>query len=205
MDYGTSLPKPVLFILAGPNGAGKTTLFDLRLAPRLDSAVEFVNPDRLILGELGRPATTLDESVRGQELADARRDRLMRLRQSFVTESTFSHPSKLELIQAARRMGYKIVVHHVGVANADISVVRVAARVGEGGHPVPEDKIRGRYKRNRELIREAILGADLGFVLDNSSLNDPLRLVFQFVRGQLAHADPNPPQWAAELYGGPLA
>lgn len=205
MDYGTSLPKPVIFILAGPNGAGKTTLFDMRIAPRLDAMVEFVNPDRLILGELGRPAITLNESTRGQALADARRDDLMRRRQSFVTESTFSHRSKLELIQAARLRGYKIVVHHVGVANADISVVRVAARVGEGGHPVPEDKIRGRYKRNRELIREAVFGADLGFVLDNSSLNDPLRLVYQFTRGVLAHADPNPPQWAAELYGGHLA
>ena len=205
MDYGTSLPKPVLFILAGPNGAGKTTFFDIRLAPRLDGAVEFVNPDRLIFGELGRPAINLEESMRGQALADARRDSLMRLQWSFVTESTFSHPSKLDLIHAARRQGYKIVVHHVGVANADISVVRVVARVGEGGHPVPEDKIRGRYKRNRDLIREAVLGADLGFVLDNSSLNDPLRLVYQFVCGQLAHADPHPPQWAAELYGGPFA
>jgi hypothetical protein len=35
--------------------------------------------------------------------------------------------------------------------------------------------------------------------------NDPLRLVYQFTRGALAHADPDPPQWAAELYGGHLA
>jgi predicted ABC-type ATPase len=202
LDYGTCLPSPVLFILAGPNGAGKTTLFDMRLSPRLEKSVEFVDPDRLILGAIGRPALTLEESRRGQAMADRRRDTLFRVRRSFVTESTFSHPSKLDLIAQARSLGYKIVVYHVGVANPDISVSRVAARVGEGGHPVPEDKIRARYERNRELIRAAVLGADLGFVLDNSRLNDPLRIIFGFQKGSLSLADPNPPAWASVLYGG---
>lgn len=205
MDHGESLQPPVLFILAGPNGAGKTTLFDLRLRPRFDTAVEFVNPDRLILAERGRPALSLEETLRGQALADARRDALMSERRSFVTESTFSHASKLDLIRRARDLGYRIVVHHVGVDNANVSVLRVAARVEEGGHPVPEHKIRGRFQRNRALIREAVLGADMGFVFDNSTLNRPLWLVFRFERGFLCHADPKPPKWAAELYGGHLA
>src|SRR6476661_2652108 len=99
MDHGESLPPPVLFVLAGPNGAGKTTFYDLRLRPRLDSGVEFINPDRLILAELKRPAFSLDESQRGQALADAHRDAALAANRSFVTESTFSHASKLDLIE----------------------------------------------------------------------------------------------------------
>lgn len=196
--------RPVLFVLAGPNGAGKTTYFDHYLSPRIERLC-FVNPDRLILAELGRAALTREETERGQALADARRSELMRDRRSFVTESTFSHPSKLDLLRSARDLGYRVIVYHIGVESPEISVHRVAARVGEGGHPVPEEKIRARFARNRGLIREAVLTADAGVVLDNSSLRSPFKLLYSFASGLLAHADPHPPQWAAELYGGSQA
>ena len=48
-------PPPVLFVLAGPNGAGKTTYFDYYLRPWIE-LIDFVNPDCLILAELGRAA-----------------------------------------------------------------------------------------------------------------------------------------------------
>jgi predicted ABC-type ATPase len=195
---------PILFVLAGPNGAGKTTYFDYYLRPRIDPIV-FVNPDRLVLAELGRAALMLVESERGQALADTQRDELMLKGQSFVTESTFSHPSKLELLRLARGRGYRTFIYHIGVESADVSVERVSARVAEGGHPVPEDKIRGRFTRNRSYIREAVLTGDSGVVLDNTSVTKPFQLLYSFSSGQLAHADPNPPQWAAELYGGHLA
>lgn len=188
----------------GPNGAGKTTYFDYYLRPRVEPIV-FVNPDRLILAELGRVAVTRAESERGQALADAQRDDLMRRRQSFVTESTFSHPSKLVLLSKAREHGYRIFIYHIAVQSADISVMRVAARVGEGGHPVPEDKIRLRFLRNRSLIREAVLSADAGVVLDNSDVRTPFRLIYSFSSGLLAHADSHPPSWASDVYGGHLA
>jgi predicted ABC-type ATPase len=70
---------------------------------------------------------------------------------------------------------------------------------------VPEDKIRGRFARNRSFIREAVLTGDSGVVLDNTSVSKPFQLLYSFSSGQLAHADPNPPQWAAELFGGHLA
>jgi predicted ABC-type ATPase len=196
--------SPILFVLAGPNGAGKTTYFDQYLSPRIEP-VEFVNPDRLILGELGRAALTRAESERGQALADARRDSLLDQRRTCVTESTFSHPSKLDLLRDAQERGYRVVVYHVGLASPEISVNRVAARVEEGGHPVPEDKIRGRFERNRSLIRHAVLHADAGVVLDNSTLQAPFRLLYSFASGLLAHADPNPPKWAQDLYGGSQA
>ena len=55
-----------------------------------------------------------------------------------------------------------------GVDSADLSVARVKGRTEEGGHDVPEDKIRARYDRGHPLIREAALSADRGMVFDNS-------------------------------------
>jgi len=64
-----------------------------------------------------------------------------------MTETVFSHPSKLELIEAARTAGFTVIVMHVDVDTPDLSVARVGARLEEGGHIVPEDKIRARYTR----------------------------------------------------------
>jgi predicted ABC-type ATPase len=58
----------------------------------------------------------------------------------------FSHPSKLELIAAARAEDYTIVLH-VLLVPEELAVERVRLRVNAGGHHVPEDKIRERYQR----------------------------------------------------------
>ncbi|RUT78183.1 zeta toxin family protein, partial [Mesorhizobium sp. M7A.T.Ca.US.000.02.2.1] len=132
---------PTLHVIAGPNGAGKTTLYRNRLEKRYPDA-EFVNADELALKEFGHPARTAAESARGQELAENRRRELMAERKSLVTESTFSHPSKVDLVREAKAAGYEVVLYHVNVRSPNVSVMRVAHRVDKGGHPVPEDKIR---------------------------------------------------------------
>ena len=92
---------PVLHVIAGPNGAGKTTLYETQIRALTDA--EFVNADRLALEHFGPVAVTFEESEKGHALADERRRALMAERRSLVTESTFSQPSKLELIEAAHR------------------------------------------------------------------------------------------------------
>lgn len=61
-------------------------------------------------------------------------------------------------------------------------------RTAEGGHDVPEDKIRSRYDRGQPLIRQAVLRADRGMVFDNSRLNTPPRLMLMFAAGRLVRA-----------------
>jgi predicted ABC-type ATPase len=58
----------------------------------------------------------------------------------------FSHPSKLELIDAARAADYTIVLHVLLIPEA-LAVERVRHRVSAGGHDVPENKIRESYQR----------------------------------------------------------
>ena len=188
--------KPILYLIAGPNGAGKSTLYEQVLKPKVQAP--FINADLIQKTELS------DQSVAGSyaaaKLAAQRRAEYIAQKCSFVTESTFSHPSKLELLQQARAAGFIIMVFHVGVADAELSVRRVALRVTEGGHDVPEDKIRERFARNKALIRQAVLQADLGLVYDNSQLNRKPVLLFSFQRGQLSQLAASTP-WAFELYG----
>ncbi|HEY9041688.1 MAG TPA: zeta toxin family protein [Rheinheimera sp.] len=188
--------KPILYLIAGPNGAGKSTLYQQVLKPKVQAP--FINADLIQKTELS------DQSMAGAyaaaKLAAQRRAEYLTLQHSFVTESTFSHPSKLDLLQQARATGFIVMVFHVGVAAADLSVQRVALRVTEGGHDVPEDKIRDRFARNKALIRQAVLQADLGLVYDNSLLNRKPVLLFSFQRGQLSQRVASTP-WAFELYG----
>lgn len=192
--------RPSLVLLAGPNGAGKSTLYQTRVAPSF--AGPFINADIIQRNELQDPS--MEASYQAARIAEARRTEMLEARQSFATETVFSHPSKLEVIEAARRHGYLVVVMHVGVDSPDLSVNRVRSRTEEGGHAVPEEKIRARYGRGQPLIREAVLRADRGMVFDNSRLNTAPQQMLVFAAGRLAKASPTLPQWILTAYAADL-
>lgn len=195
---------PTLHIVAGPNGAGKTTFYTLRLK-RLVPDAEFVNADELALAAFGHVARTAAESARGQDLAEARRRVLMQAGADLVMESTFSHPSKVELVRDAKALGYEVIVYHVNVRDPDLSVLRVAHRVGRGGHPVPEEKIRQRYARNQPLIRDAARLADRTYVFDNSGLGKPYEAVLILAGAKPVFVHESLPAWVSLLYADELA
>lgn len=192
--------RPSLVLLAGPNGAGKSTLYQTRVASRF--AAPLVNADIIQRDELQDPS--MEASYEAARIAEARRDEMLKAGRSFATETVFSHPSKLELIGAARMRGYLVVVMHVGVDSPDLSVGRVRGRAGEGGHDVPEAKVRARYERGQPLIRDAVLRADRGMVFDNSRLNTAPRRMLVFAEGRLIKAAPILPEWILTAYSADL-
>ncbi len=189
-------PKPTLVILAGPNGAGKSTLYETRIVPSL--AAPFINADVIQRDELRDADETA--AYRAAEIAAKRRQEHLEQGRSFVTETVFSHPSKLDLIRHCRAAGFRIMLFHIGVEHPDLSVARVKERVKEGGHPVPENKIRQRYDRNGPLIRQAALVSDIAHIFDNSRLNMPPERMLSFSRGQLSFVHPQLPEWVFEIY-----
>ena len=192
--------RPGLVLLAGPNGAGKSTLYQTRVAPSF--AGPFINADIIQRDELQTPS--MEASYQAARVAETRRAEMLKAGRSFATETVFSHPSKLEIIDAARARGYLVVVMHVGVDSPDLSVGRVRGRTEEGGHDVPEEKIRARYARGQPLIRAAVLRADRGMVFDNSRLNTAPRQMLVFASGRLAKATPTLPRWILTAYAADL-
>jgi predicted ABC-type ATPase len=189
-----------MVLLAGPNGAGKSTLYATRVAPSF--AGPFINADIIQRDELCDPS--LEASYQAARIAAERRVEFLAQGRDFVTETVFSHPSKLDLISEAKAHGFTVIVMHVGVETAELSVWRVGARTQEGGHDVPEDKIRARYERGAPLIRAAVLKADRGMVFDNSSLNQPPSLCLTFSSGRLTFAKPHLPGWIRTAYQADL-
>jgi predicted ABC-type ATPase len=181
---------PLLHLLAGPNGSGKTTFYEQVLGPV--TGLPFINAD-VIARELW-PGSGPDRSYEAAKLAEQRRDEMIARRRSFIAETVFSHPSKIELVRQARRAGFLVVVHVI-VAPLALSMRRVEARVLHGGHDVPDDKQRERYPRLWPLVAEALTLADEGFVYDNSSARAPYRIVARFESGTLI-GDTDWPTWA---------
>ena len=187
---------PTMFVIAGPNGSGKSTLYETRIAPKL--AIPFINADHIQEHELKDPSP--EASYEAARIAEERRRDFLKQGKSFVTESVFSHPSKLALVRDAKAAGFRVVLFHISVREPTLSVARVAERVREGGHDVPTDKIRERYRRSAPLIRQAALLADVAHVYDNSSLNQPPRRVLSFNNGNVEFIAEAIPDWVLQIY-----
>lgn len=192
--------KPTMIVLAGPNGAGKSTLYETRVKPSF--AGPFINADIIQRDELHDSSP--EASYKAAEIASSRRAYYLAQKRDFVTETVFSHPSKLELLDEARASGFTVIVMHIGVDTPDLSVARVGARVDEGGHNVPEDKIRARYARGAPFIRAAVLKADRGMVFDNSKLNQSPTHCLTFENGRLVFALARLPGWIRSVYKADL-
>ena len=177
-----------LILVAGPNGAGKT-LFAGRFAA--ESRLEFVNAD-LIAAE-SWPGEEESHGYEAAAVAAERRFELIAAGQSFVAETVFSHPSKIDFVRAALDAGYTVGMHAVMVPE-DLAVSRVRSRVLSGGHSVPEEKIRGRYQRLWGLVAEAAGMCDEASFYDNTSARKPFRLVAELDRGALV-GNPAWPDW----------
>jgi predicted ABC-type ATPase len=174
---------PVLHVLAGPNGAGKTTFFRLVLEPV--THLPFVNAD-LIAAERW-PDAAEQRGYEAAALAAEERTALLVQRRSFATETVFSHASKLDLLRNAKAASYRVTLHVVLIP-ADLAVARVRDRVSNGGHSVPEDKVRARFARLWLHVREAIDVVDEVYVYDNTKASTPFRLIASYLDGQLVGA-----------------
>ena len=92
-------PQPVFYLLAGPNGAGKSTLYQaLKQAGQIQPGAEFVNADLYEAKHLQDIADPVQRSAAARDWADTRRAQLLVQGKSFVSETVFSHASKLQLI-----------------------------------------------------------------------------------------------------------
>ena len=181
-----------LDLVVGPNGAGKSTFVRLTLAPTRPG-VGFVNAD--VIAAQRWPGDPEGHSYEAARVAEATRIALVEQRQPLITETVFSHPSKLDLLRRATAAGYYTALHVLMVPE-DLAVARVAARVAGGGHAVPEDKVRGRYQRLWPLVADAIVLADAATVYDNARRAGP-RAVAVFSHG-FAVGNPAWPAWAPD-------
>ncbi|MET9326952.1 AAA family ATPase [Tsukamurella sp. NPDC003166] len=168
-----------LELVVGPNGGGKSTFIELVLAPS-SGRLPFVNAD--VIAKARWPEAAEEHSYEAARIASATRERLLARGDSFIAETVFSHPSKVDLIRSALTQGFDVHLHVVMVPE-ELSVHRVAHRAAAGGHAVPEEKIRDRYRRLWALVSEATRLSTTATFYDNSSNSGPV-IAAEFAQGQ---------------------
>lgn len=186
--------KKQLWLLAGGNGTGKSTFYRTRLAAR---GLSFVNAD--IIAKLLYPQAPEVHSYQAAKLAEHMRLQLLRQGRNFCFETVFSHPSKIDFVAQAKALGYEIVLVFIHLSDVALNQARIAQRVSEGGHYVPDDKVISRIPRTLKLIKKTLPLCDQVYVLDNSRADNPFQQLAVIRNGQFIFRQDIMPDWCQEL------
>ena len=188
---------PRVVILAGSNGAGKSTAARTVLADEL-GVMTFVNADVIAAGLSGfDPESVAFEASRIMlerlhALADQRAD--------FAFETTLAARTYASWLKSLQASGYRVSLFYIWLPDIDLAVRRVAIRVSQGGHSIPEATIRQRYSRSVRNFHQLYSPfVDEWMVYDNSGENE-YRLIAARKREQ-AIAIVEPEVWTKFLRG----
>ena len=194
-----SRSQPVLLFLAGSNGSGKTSFFKTYVDGS-DVCMPFVNADEIAAHLRFTQHEKMHTNV--EQLAFSKAEEIRRLlleeRQSFCAETVFSDPvgAKIEFLHKARASGYVVFLIFIGLDSSVLSLARVIQRVAQGGHDVPDQKLRERFPRTLANLKRAIPLVDEAFLFDNSSDLTPFRLIARYFEGELVEKHEPLPLWA---------
>lgn len=94
---------------------------------------------------------------------------LIRDRQSFNYETTLSSRQSVDLMDRARKAGFRVGLVFVYLRSADLHIARVLTRVASGGHDIPADTILRRYERSLAHLPAAIKLSDEIIIFDNTA------------------------------------
>ena len=180
-----AMRTPLVVVLAGPNGAGKSTSA-ARLLPEALSVEEFVNADTIAQGlSAYRPEAAAVAAGRVMHF-------LARERRDFAFETTLAGRGHARWLRELRASGYRVHLIFVSLPDPELAVARVAERVRQGGHHVPEDVVRRRFATGLTNLLTLYSGlVDSWQVYDNADLAGP-RLIASRAAGMNAViADPN--------------
>lgn len=108
------------------------------------------------------------DSYLASVLADAIRRELLDEGRTFTFETVMSSRDKVDFMKEAKERGYRVYLYFVATDDPDINIDRVRRRVLQGGHPVPEEKVRKRYRESIDLMTEACYVAHRAYIFDNS-------------------------------------
>lgn len=163
---------PILHVLAGVNGAGKSSIgeseFNRKGSPifnpdTIAKKIRNLHPD-IPLALANAHAWQIGKSLLEQAIAQGR---------DYRFETTLGGRTIVQLLDQASRSGHRLHVWFCGLASPDLHLQRVRSRVANGGHNIPEEKIRERWTRSRENLIRLLPHIEHLRLYDNSAESDP--------------------------------
>jgi predicted ABC-type ATPase len=131
-----------IIIIAGPNGAGKTT-FARDFLPKEAHTFRFINADLIAAGLA--PFNPEIASFKAARLMLSELDECTSRGENFAFETTLSGHHYLQRIENWKKLGYVVKLWFITLNSPEFAISRVAERVAQGGHNIPENVIRRRF------------------------------------------------------------
>ncbi len=159
-------------IYAGVNGSGKSTLYHTRSEfkdlPR-------INTDEILVefGDWRNPSDLL----KAGKIAVTRIKELFLNEQSFVQETTLCGRGIIQNIIKAKKNGYEIILFYVGIDSVDIAKERIAYRVRNGGHGIPDADVERRFCDSFTNLGVIIPYCDEIYFYDNTEYMYPVAVI----------------------------
>jgi predicted ABC-type ATPase len=190
-------------ILSGVNGAGKSSIGGSAIRA---AGQDWYNPDELAQAVRGQYPDVPLQEINSQVWHEGRRrlEAAIRDNTDFAFETTLGGSTITHTLLDAIAAGVSVNVWYCGLASAEQHIERVAARVARGGHDIPHDLIRNRYKTSmRNLCRLAPGLGQLAVYGNSAPLNDQqlpnIRRLLYVANGEIRELDPNMPEWGKPI------
>lgn len=176
--------SPNVVVVAGPNGSGKSTAAPALLRDYL-GMTEFVNADVIAQGLSGFGSDAV--AIQAGRIMLERVHELAERRADFAFETTLASRSFARWLRELRDAGYRTNLLFLWLPSPEMAVARVASRVQQGGHNVPEETIRRRYNAGmRNFFRLYLPVVDAWMLFDNSSAESH-QLIASYMEGAEVH------------------
>jgi predicted ABC-type ATPase len=162
-----------IIIIGGPNGAGKTT-FARSFLPQEAQCPRFINADLIAAGL--SPFAPEAAAVKAGRLMLVEIDEFAARGESFAFETTLAGMAYLRRIRQWRASGYHISLLFLRLPNAETAIARVAMRVRQGGHNIPQDVIRRRFHGGLRNLEESYKAAVNAWAVYDNAGEKPILL-----------------------------
>ena len=155
-----------LYVISGCNGAGKTTA-SYSVLPDMLNCKEFVNADGIAKGL--SPFQPDKVAIESGRIMLSRIKDLLNHNVDFAFETTLATKTYVQFIREAQAKGYFVTLVYFWLNSPELAIERVRTRVSSGGHDIPVDTIRRRYKAGIENLSKLYLPiCDYWIIIDNS-------------------------------------
>ena len=155
-----------LYVISGCNGAGKTTA-SYSVLPDMLNCKEFVNADEIAKGL--SPFQPDKVAIESGRIMLSRIKDLLNHNVDFAFETTLATKAYVQFILEAQAKGYFVTLVYFWLSSPELAIERVKTRVISGGHDIPIDTIRRRYKAGIQNLSKLYMPiCDYWMIIDNS-------------------------------------
>lgn len=191
-----------ILVATGTDGAGKSAIVGEFLAAKSGA---YFNPDLVARELIKKGVPTEQANTSAWKLGFNALQRAINNNEDFSFETTLGGNTVARELRQAIKAGLKIYIWYIGLASPELHIARVRARVGRGGHEIPEAKVRERYPKSLVNLVSFIGAAAEVHVFDNSAESanglPQTMLVFRMRGGRIIEPDletliTQTPNWA---------